>query len=59
MKKESVIELLREMPEEIDAEELIYRLYLKQKLETAERAVLAGDLVVHEEVVKRSDKWLK
>ena len=59
MKKNDVIELLREMPEDINADELIYRLYLKQKLETAEAAAEAGDIIPHDEVVRQSDSWLK
>ena len=59
MKKNDILELLREMPEEVDVDDLIYRLYLKQKLEAAEDAVKAGDLIPHDEVVRRSDEWLK
>jgi len=44
VKKEEILELLREMPEDIDADDLIYRLYLKQKLETGEAAAEAGDV---------------
>ena len=57
--KNDVIELLREMPEDIDADELIYRLYLKQKLENAEAAAEACDIIPHDEVVRQSDEWLK
>lgn len=35
MKKSDVLELLQEMPEELDVEKLIYTLYLKRKLEIA------------------------
>ena len=59
MKKNDVLELLREMPDEIDADELMYRLYLKQKLESAEAAAAAGDIMPHDEVVRQSDAWLK
>ena len=59
MKKKDVIELLQEMPDDIDADDLIYRLYLKQKLEAAEAAAEAGDIIPHDEVVRRSDEWLK
>ena len=59
MKKSDVIELLREMPEDIDADELMYRLYLKQKLETAEAAAEAGEIIPHDEVMRQSDMWLK
>ncbi len=59
MKKNDVLELLQEMPDDIDADELMYRLYLKQKLESAEAAAAAGDIIPHDEVVRQSDAWLK
>ena len=59
MKKNDILELLCDMPEEIDAEELIYRVYLRQKLEASEAAVKAGKVFSHEEVVRRSEEWLK
>ncbi len=59
MKKTDVLDLLRDMPEEIDADELIYRLYLRQKLEASESAVDSGNVLSHEEVVRRSEEWLK
>lgn len=59
MKKKDVLELLQEMPDDVDLDDLIYRLYLQQKLEAAETAAEAGDVIPHDEVVKRSDEWLK
>ena len=59
MKKAEVLELLREMPEDIDPEELMYRLYLKVKLSTAEEAVRQGDVVSHAEVVRQTEEWLR
>ena len=59
MKKNDILELLRDMPEEIDADELIYRVYLRQKLEASEAAVEAGKVLSHEEVVRRSEESLK
>jgi hypothetical protein len=59
VKKNDVIALLHEMPEDIDVDDLIYRLYLKQKIEAAEVAAEAGDLMPHDEAVRRSDEWLK
>lgn len=59
VKKSDILELLRDMPEEIDADELIYRVYLRQKVEAAEAAVEAGQVLSHEEVVRRSEEWLK
>lgn len=57
--KQEVIELIRELPDEVDVDEIIYRLYLRQKLEGAEKDVSEGRLVSHDEVVKETSKWFK
>jgi len=59
MKKQEVLELLERFPDEIDADELMYGLYLKAKLDRAEAAVDRGEVIGHEEVVKRSEKWFQ
>ena len=59
MKKNDVLALLREMPDDIDTDDLMYRLYLRQKLEAAEAAAEIGDVIPHDEVVRRSDEWLQ
>ncbi len=58
MKKDDVLALLRDMPEDIDTDDLLYRLSLRQKLEAAEAAAEAWDVIPHDEVVRQSDKWL-
>ncbi|HVC95761.1 MAG TPA: hypothetical protein VND64_18860 [Pirellulales bacterium] len=60
MKKQEVLELLEQFPDDnVDTEELMRGLYLKSKLEDAEDAVERGDVVSHDEVVKRSQTWFK
>lgn len=59
MKKQDVIDLLDQFPDEVDTEELMYKLYLNSKLERAEQAVEEGDLLDHDEIVKRSQTWSK
>lgn len=59
MKKYDVLVLLHEMPDDIDTDDLIYRLYLRQKIEMAEAAAEAGGVIPHEEVVRRSEAWLQ
>jgi hypothetical protein len=49
--KQQVINLIKELPEKIDIAELMYRLYLRQKLEAAEEDVREGRLISHEEVM--------
>ncbi len=55
--KAEVQKLVDEMPEHIDLEELQYRLYLRQKLETAEEDVRSGRTLTHEQVVQETAKW--
>lgn len=57
--KQQVFELIEELPEKVDIDELIYRLYLRQKLEDGERDVNEGRVVSHEEVIKETSKWFK
>ncbi len=57
MKKSDVLELLQEMPEELDVEKLIYTLYLKRKLEIAEADLAAGRMVTHEVVEQEMEAW--
>ena len=42
--KRQVLELVKDLPDEIDIDELMYRFYLRQKLETAEKDVREGNL---------------
>jgi predicted transcriptional regulator len=55
--KEEVLELVRQLPDEIDIEELIYRLYLLEKLAAAEADIAAGRTLSAEEVRKRVREW--
>lgn len=57
--KNEILELIKDLPEEIDIDEIIYRLYLRQKLEGAEKDVREGRVVSHEEVVKETSKWFE
>ena len=57
MKKQEVLDLLNQFPDEVNAEDLMYGLYLKAKLDQAEAAVESGDVLSHEVVVKRTQQW--
>jgi len=57
MKKQEILELIDRLPDEIDPEQLMHELYLKAKLERAEAAVARGEVVEHDEVVRRSREW--
>jgi len=57
--KQQVLDLLKDLPEQVDIDEVIYRLYLRQKIELAEQDVREGRLVSHAEVVKETSQWFK
>jgi len=58
--RHQVIEIIEDLPEEeVDIDEIMYRLYLRQKLEAAEKDVREGRLVSHEEVIRETSKWFK
>ncbi|MEW6274229.1 MAG: hypothetical protein AB1556_03845 [Bacillota bacterium] len=57
--KKQVFDIIKEFPEQIDIEELMYRLYLKHKLDIAEEEIKKGNLLTHEEVIKETSQWFK
>ena len=57
--KQQVFELLKDLPDEFNIEEIMYRLYVREKLETAENDVREGRIISHEEVVKETSKWFE
>jgi hypothetical protein len=54
--KQQILKLIKDLPEKVDIDEVMYRLYLRQKLEAAEKDVRRGRLVSHEGVVKETSK---
>jgi hypothetical protein len=57
MPKEEVLELVRQLPDEVDLEEVIYRLYLREKLAAAEADIAAGRTLAPEEVREQTRTW--
>ena len=59
MEKLKVQQVLDSEPENLDIDAFMERLYLLQKIETAEAELAAGKGIPHEEVKQRLAKWLK
>ena len=56
--KSDLEQLVRELPDETDIEEVMYRIYLLQKINEGETAFEEGQTVSHEDAVNRlSKKW--
>ena len=59
MYKQDVLTLLEHLPDPLDPEQLMHELYLKAKIDRAEQAIARGEIVSHEEVVRRSQEWFE
>jgi hypothetical protein len=57
--KKEVISLIKELPEDVSLEEIMYHLYVKQKLLKAKEDIAQGKTYSHEEVKKMAKKWLQ
>jgi len=57
MHKAEMLELVHQLPDEVDVEEVIYRLYLREKLATAEADIAAGRTLSPEEVRAQARTW--
>jgi hypothetical protein len=52
--------LIKELPEKIDLEDVMYRIYMLQKIETGEKDVAEGRTLLHKDAVERlTKKWQK
>ncbi len=59
MTKQDVIDILDRLPDPLDPEQLMYELYVREKLERSEEAIARGEVISHEELVRRSQEWSK
>lgn len=59
IKRKHLLELVREMPAQVEFDDVIYRLYLEKKLMAAEADVKAGRLVAHQQVQKEIRRWFR
>ena len=50
--------LLNDLPEKVDVEDVMYRLYVLQKIEAGEKDIVEGRSLSHKDAVERlSKKW--
>ena len=59
MQKQKVQQIVEDMPEDVDIDVLMERLYLLRKIDIAEKQIAAGQGIPHDEAKKRLEKWLK
>lgn len=59
MHKNRIQAVVESLPEEVDIDDFMEKLYLLQKIEIGERQIANGEGIPHEEAKKRLAKWLK
>lgn len=57
--KDEVRRLLDTLPDDATYEDIQYHIYVLEKVAEGVAAADAGDLLSHEEVVRRLSKWVK
>jgi predicted transcriptional regulator len=59
MDKSHLQEVVATLPENVDLEAFIDRLYLLRKIEIGEAQIMAGEVVSHDEVKQQLAQWLE
>jgi len=57
--KESVISMLKDMPENVSLEDIMEHLYVKQKILKGQKQLESGQFYTHEEAKEIMAKWLE
>jgi hypothetical protein len=56
--KEALIELIRDLPDDMPAADMAYELYVRTKIDAGLRQAEAGEGISNEEFKKRMARWL-
>jgi hypothetical protein len=59
MQKESIQRIVGDLPEDVDVDAFVEKLYLLQKVELGERQLAEGQGIRHEEAKKRLRPWIE
>ena len=57
--KEEVISLVKKMPENTTLEDIMERIYVKQKILKGQKQLESGQFYTHEEAKEIMNEWLK
>ena len=57
--KEAILEMIRNLPDNVTVEEVMAELYFRKKVDQALRELDEGKGIPHAEVRDRLSKWLK
>jgi len=55
--KSQVAEMVKSLPEKVDLDDFMYRLYLLKKIEKGESDIRQKRTISHEDLLKKIKKW--
>ena len=56
--KDSVIDFIKNLPDDLTVEEIAYKLHLDERINKAQKQMKEGNYLTHEEAKERLKKWL-
>jgi len=56
--KEEVMEFIRDLPDNLTFDEIMYELFVLEKLKASEQSIQEGRFSTHEEIKERFKQWL-
>ena len=57
--KAEILAVIEQFPDEIDLQELVYRLELRRKVAEGDADIAAGRTISHDEMRARAESWRK
>ena len=57
--KDEVRALLEKLPDDASLNDIQYHIYVRQKIERGLEAIEQGNVIPHEEIVKRMARWFE
>lgn len=55
--KEEAIQALSSLPDNVEIEEMMYRLYVLEKIHQGEQDILEGRVISNEQLLKEIESW--
>jgi len=56
--KQMVVDLIRNLPNDVTLEDIQYHLFVKQKIQKSEQQIEAGEIIPHKDVMEKlKKKW--
>ena len=57
--KESIIQMIKDLPDDVSLDDVMYHLYVRQKILRGLEDIKQGKTYSHDQVKKIAEKWLK